>query len=250
LSSSATSLEITSMLRTMRLSGELIAFITERRDEWPLFGKKNSHLYRQQLVTMMTTAGLSPESRTMVYFFFAVIKNQPKVLKAMDSMPQDIKILAWFSQTRDFIATRVTQYVSSAERQKKFPAVNIPSTNPGLDIMLWCLMTRDNQRTLENLKDRTTFCQLALNDEMQSMAKEGYRKFWDQTVKGSLNPDASVMNLPRPMMREEYYVNPASDRYPLISEGMAVLPPATRESGYTRNEVETYLRSFDTGRRS
>lgn len=234
-------------MTAMKLSEDLVSFIKERRDSWLVFGKKNSHLYREQLMKMMSDAGLSAKGKVMVYFFFAVIKNQPRVLKAMDSMPEEVKVYSWFSEVRDFVGLRVTQYVSSAERQKKFPAVNIPGTNPGLDILLWCLMTRDSSRTLANLKDRVTFSQLALNDAMQTLAKEGYRKFWDVTVKGSLNPDAVTMNLPAPRMREDYYSNPASDKYPLLNQDLSILAPSTRESGYTQTELETYLRQFDLG---
>lgn len=247
MSLSAVSSELTQVMSTMRLSEELVEFITARRDTWTIFGKKNSHLYRQQLMTMMTNSGLSPEAKVMVYFFFAVIKNQARIVKALDAMPQDVKLMRWFSQTRDFIAVRVYQYVSSAERQGKFPGVNIPGTNPGLDILLWCLMTRNEDRTLDILKDRTTFCQIALNDEMQTLAKEGYRKFWDVTVKGTQNPDAITMNLPSPQMREEYYRNPASDRYPLLDRQLRPVEQLSRESGYNRVEVERYLRAFDVG---
>lgn len=250
MSFSATSSDLLEVMKTMKLDQSLISFIKERKDEWGMFGKKNSHLYREQLMNMMRDAGLSAEAKLMVYFFFSVIKNQPRVLKAMDAFSQDIKMLVWFSQARDFIATKVTQYVSSAERQKKFPAVNIPPTNPGLDILLWCLMTKDELRTLDNLKDRTTFCQLALNNEMQSLAKEGYQKFWNETVKGSQNPDAVTMNLPTPRMREEFYANPASDRYPLIDISLKPLPPSTKETGYTRLEIITYLESFESARTS
>lgn len=247
MSFSAISADLVEVMKTMKLDQSMVDFIKERRDEWPIFGKKNSHLYRAQLMKMMSDSGLTAEAKVMVYFFFAVIKNQSKVVKAMDNMPPDVKMLTWFSQARDFIGTRVTQYVSSADKMKKFPAVNVPSTNPGLDILFWCLMTRDADRTLDNLKDRTTFCQLALNNEMQALAKTGYEKFWNETVRGSLNPDAVTMNLPVPKMREEYYANPASDKYPLVNLELSTLPPSTKETGYNRLEIDTYLRSFNTG---
>lgn len=237
--------ELMEQMKLMRLSDELRDFIVTERKSWPVFGKKNSHLYRAELVEAFSKAGLSPEAKSMVYFFSAVIKNKDRVIKAMDNMKEDTKMKTWFSPTRDFFATKVAQYVTQAQRQQKFPMVNIPSTNPGLDILLWCYYTEDKNRTLENLKDRTTFSQLKLNDEMQALAKEGYRKYWDKTVKGTRNPDAKVDNLPAPMMREEYYANPASDEYPLINKDLTTKTLSTNESGYTRKEILDYLRSFD-----
>lgn len=242
---SAISADLTKTMKLMRMSKEVEDFIVERREEWPVFGKKNSHLYREQLMESMESAGLGREAKLMVYFFFSVIKNQPRVLKAMDRMPEEVKLLTWFSQVRDFIGTKVVQYVTQAERTRKFPAVNIPSTNPGLDILLWCIATKDSDRTVENLKIRTTFCQLKLNDDMQAVAKEGYTEYWNVIVRGSNNPDAASMNLPVPQMREEYYRNPASDEYPLLKKDLTVLDAMTNQTGYTRREITSYLRSFD-----
>jgi hypothetical protein len=242
---SEVSAEITEVVKNFRLSEELKEFIKKNADIWPNFGKKNSHLYRDLLMKMMLEAGMSMEAKVMVYFFMAVIKNVDRVKKAMDNMSEEVKGKAWFSQVRDFYGTKITQYVTQADRQKKFPAVNIPATNPGLDIMFHCLMLKKEDRTLENLKFRVTFCQLALNDELQGMAKEGYRKFWDETVRGSNNPDAITMNLPQPRMREEYYINPASDKYPLLDKNLKVVVPTSNESGYTRQELLAYLSSFD-----
>lgn len=242
---SSISAEIAAVVLNMRLSDELVKFVKDRENIWPVFGKKNSHLYRTQLMGLMLSAGMKPESKVMVYFFMAVIKNVTRVIKAMDSMEDTVKTLTWFSEVRDFFGTRVVQYVTQAERQRKFPAVNIPSTNPGLDILFWCMMTKDSLRTLENLKERTTFCQLALNDEMQTLAKRGYENYWNNVVKSSRNPDHVSMQLPAPQMREDYYLNPASDKYPLLSKNMTVIEPATNQSGYTRLEIERYLISFN-----
>lgn len=237
--------EIGEVVKLMRITPELIQFIEERKSVWPVFGKKNSHLYRTQLMEMMTTSGLGMEAKAMVYFFMAVIKNVDRVKKAMDMMDDTIKSKAWFSQTRDFFGTKVVQYVTQAEKTKKFPAVNIPSTNPGLDIMFWCLMTKKEERTLENLKTRTTFCQIALNDELQTLAKSGYADYWTNVVKTSKNPDAATLNLPAPAMREDYYKNPANDKYPLLNKNMTVVLRQTNESGYTRADLIRYLDTFN-----
>jgi hypothetical protein len=239
-----TAFEVAEALSMLSMSIELKNYIESKTAEWTNFGKMNSHIYRAMLMRMMAESGLTQEAKFMVFFFFSVIKNQPRILKAMDQMTAEEKAKPWFSATRDFIATKITQYVSAMNKTKKFPAVNIPGCNPGLDILNWCLITPKNDRTVEVLKDRTTFCQLNLNDEMQTLAKVGYENYWNNIVKGTKNPDKESQTLEEPKMREEYYLNPASDKYNLIGVDLKEIPPMTNQSGYTRDELVRYMASI------
>jgi hypothetical protein len=245
MSFSAISADLEEIMKTLSFTEELSTFIVSRIEDWPNFGKKNSHLYRKQLYEMMQASGMTGEAKLAVHFFMAVIKNSRRAVKAMDMMSDELKQKSWFSGTRDFLATKCAQYVTVAEREKKFPAVNIPGTNPGLDIMFWCMITKDKDRTLDNLKERVTFCQIALNDEMQGIAKQGYQNYWDNVVKGTKNPDIQNTRIEEPRMREEYYANPASDRYPLLNLELKVVPITTGESGYNRKDIIDYLASFN-----
>lgn len=235
---------VTNALSSVAMDNNMRTLIESNRQVWEYFGKMNSHLYRNQLFTSMLDSNLSAEAKFMVFVFFAAIKNKDRVLKHMDLMDEDMKSAAWFAPVRAFIATKVVQYVTQAEKSKKFPAVNIPSSMPGFDILAWCLITTKENRTLENLFMRTTASQLTLNPVMQSRAKEGYAKYWNEIVKGSRNPDSPEA----PKMREEYYANSESDKYMLITfrnEKFVEVKPNDTTSGYGENELKTYLSSFN-----
>jgi hypothetical protein len=227
-------------LKVMALSKSLVQWISVNQGAWATFGKMNSHIYREMLMERMDARKLSPESRMMVYFFCAVIKNKARITKAMDRMPEEVKQDAWFYPTRDFINTDTEQYVTKAERMKKFPLVNIPGTNPGLDILFAMMILREEERTVEKMKERTTFAQMNLAADMQTLAKQGYENYWNNVVKGTKNDDKPEA----PMMREDYYKNPESDKYNLVDINMNQVKPAVMNTGYTRVELENYLKKM------
>jgi hypothetical protein len=209
---------------------------------WLNFGKMNSHLYRAQLFEIFEKRRMSTTAITMTYFFATVIKNKSRILKAMETLPSEVKSEEWFYQVKDFYSTATEQYVTKAEKAKKYPVVNIPNTNPGLDIMLFLLMSDISLRTLDNIKDRVTFSQINLAADMQTLAKSGYEKFWNETVKGTKNDDKPE----EPRMREEYYKNPASDKYNLVNLDLSQYKPKDKNLGFTREEISLYLTKFNT----
>jgi len=229
-------------LNMMALSKSLADFISVNKSVWVNFGKMNSHLYRAQLMSIFESRKMSPTAITMTYFFACVIKSKPRILKAMETLPEEIKSEEWFYQVKDFYSTATEQYVTRAEKTKKYPVVNIPNTNPGLDIMLYLLMSEETDRTLANLKDRVTFTQINLAPDMQTLAKSGYEKFWNETVKGTKNEDKPE----EPKMREEYYKNPAGDKYSLVNLNLSIFPPKDKNTGFTREEIDAYLKKFNT----
>jgi len=238
LSFSATSSDLLEVMKTMKLDQSLISFIKERKDEWGMFGKKNSHLYREQLMNMMRDAGLSAEAKLMVYFFFSVIKNQPRVLKELNNMSADVKAEAWYNPTKDFIASHVTQYVTSTVGNNKMPAVNIPSCNPGLDILVFSLITNPADQTIEKVRTRTTFTQLDLDSGAQAEAKKGYAEYWDNIVKGTKNETKTEA----PKMREDYYNTIAGDRYKLLDINLKEIDAPS--GGYTKDFVLKYFKDI------
>lgn len=231
--------EVIKSLEVMTLSKNLMDFIEVNKNLWNTFGKMNSHLYRKILMESMEASKLTSEEKIMVFFFASVIKSQPRILKAMDNMPAELKGSNWFYGVKNFFDTKTTQYVSAANRNKKFPVVNIPNCNPGLDILFYCLMTKKEDRSIETLKLRPTFSQINLETSVQTRAKEGYEMYWNNIVKGSKNED----KLEKPQMREEYYQNPASDKYPLLTRDLKIYSVTNNNVGYTMAEVETYLAS-------
>lgn len=206
----------------LRLALTRVSFSQRLLDElaevdWTSFGKMNSHIYRKLLMERFAKANLTSEEVFMIYFLFSAVKNQERVLDGLDTMSDDMKALAWFSKVRAFVDSNLTQYVSAKKKTKKFPAVNIPVTFPGLDLLCWAIWVPSSSWSLTEMYRRTTTSQLDLDDMAQSRAKEGYAYFWNEIVVGTKNPDAKDLKLPAPAMREEYYKNSANDKYPLIS---------------------------------
>lgn len=236
---------VTDALATLAMDQELITYLLSKREEWEMFGKMNSHMYRTILMKSMEDSKLDGEQRFMVFFLFSVIKNRDRVMKAMDAMETNDKSKSWFAPVLNFINNKLTQYVSDVTKSKKFPAVNIPNCNPGLDVLVWCLITHPNQRTLWDLACRPTFSQLHLGGVMQDFAKEGYKHFWDAVVKQTKNPDAATMKLPEPKFREEYYANSVNDRYRLVDLNLKELEPADPALGYSEKEVLDYIKGID-----
>jgi len=237
----ASSITVTEALGRLELSQDLKKYIKERQATWEVFGKMNSHMYRARLMKMMAAAGLDPQSQFMVFFMFSVIKSQKRVLEAMDVMdPVDMQ-QPWFAKVRGFISTQVTQYVSDVNRNKKFPAVNIPTCNPGLDVLIYCMITPPDNRSFYDLTVRPTFSQLKLSDSVQVDAKEGVKEYWNNVVTGTKNPDAKTMSLPAPEYREEFYANSAKDEYLLVSEDLVEIPPEAPFTHYAHEDIFEYM---------
>lgn len=242
-----TMMSVKEALARLSKSEELQAYIISKREMWSTFGKMNSHLYRAILMKRMAEAALSSESQFMVFFLFSVIKNRDRVLRAMESMEPVDQAQLWFTPVRSFITTHVTQYVSDVVRSKKFPAVNIPNCNPGLDVLVYCLITDPNDRTLEDLFNRPTSSQLFLDDEAQACAKLGYKRYWDTIVNGTKNPDAAAANskLEAPQFREEFYASSAGDKYKLVDLNLVEIDTPTEVTGYSLEKLKEYMISID-----
>jgi hypothetical protein len=239
---------VSDTLSEMTMSVPLVNYLVSKREMWSTFGKMNSHLYRKRLMDKMKTKKLAPESMLMIWAMASVIKSQPRIIQAMDDTPEPERFAkpeVWFA-VKDFFQTECTQYVSASKKNKKFPVVNIPTTMPGLDILFFCLTTENEERTMENLKIRPTFSQMFLQADVQTVAKEGYAIFWNSIIKGTRNED----KVEKPEMREEYYRNSEADKYVLLSldpkAKIIPFPMTLVDKGYSREEVETYLRIFDT----
>lgn len=232
---------ISEALALLKVNVEDMRELSEQTDLWLTFGKMNSSLYRKELMERMARAALSAKEKFMVYFLFSVIKSQPRVLKALDSLED--KSMEWFVKVRAFVDSQLCQYVSQAASTRKFPAVNIPSTNPALDVLCFVVATDFESVTLDNLFKRPTTSQLNLDDVCQAKAKEGYQFYWESIVKGSKNPEAKDKNLEAPKMREEYYENPAADKYNLISVRFVELRGSASGGAFTEEDLENYLTS-------
>lgn len=120
-------ISVADTLARLSMSETMQDYILNRRELWATFGKMNSHLNRKILMKRMEAAQLSPESKLMIFFLFAVNRNRDSVLRAMEAMDPMVQSEPWFKPVRNFITTHLTQYVSDVARSKKFPAAMIPT---------------------------------------------------------------------------------------------------------------------------
>lgn len=230
---------VQSTLAKMSLPASIKSYITSNKSMWENFGKMTSHIYRKKLMDKMDQANMSKEARLMVFFFFSVIKNQPRVIQTLKDMPEADKNQTWYTEVYSFINNQICQYVTQARTSGKFPAVNIPTCNPGLDILFFTLMVKDSEKNIDILKNRTTFSQLRLNSEMQTTAKSGYDYYWNTIVQGTKNQDNKGPNAEEPKSREEYYNTGAKDSYLLLDDTLKEIQAP--DGGYTRANIESYL---------
>lgn len=238
---------VANALGSVSINQKMIEYFKGKQEDWKFFGKMDSHLYRQQLFSKMEEKKLDPEAMMLVYAMASIIKSQPRIIQAMVDMPESERFSSpgvWFA-VRNFFDTECVQYVSAAKKNKKFPVVNIPNTMPGLDILWFCLCTENSERTLDKLKIRPTFTQMDLQEDMQTVAKEGYEIFWTKIVRGSRNPD----RVDPPAMRQEFYETSAGDKYKLVrltkDNRMENLIGTGRNGSYQRKDIEDYLMSFN-----
>jgi hypothetical protein len=242
-----TGVGVANSLSEVSITPELVEYLKKRREDWKTFGKMDSHLYRGWLFREMESSQLSGEAKMLVYAMACIIKSQPRIVQAMKDTPETEQYGGqgvWFA-VRNFFDTKCTQYVTKSRKEKKFPVVNIPNTLPGLDILMWCLTSTDEDRTMENLARRPTFTQVHLTEEAQTLAKQGYEYYWTRIIKGTKNDD----KVEKPGMNEDFYNTASKDMYRLYmldrNGRVQEYPSTNTDRSYSSEMVRNYLRSFE-----
>jgi len=226
-------------LDKISISQALVTYIRDKKDIWPTFGKKNSHLLRAQLFRMYEAAGLSSEEIFMIHFFFAVIKNRDRVKQAMENMEQEDKAKKWYKKVYDFIDKKLVQYVSQ-EKNGKFAVVHLPTTMPGLDLLCTALTMEKDTEDLSEIIGKQTFAQLDLDDDLQAKNKTAQIEFWNNTVKTTRNPDQSAQKVG---FVEDFYNTSAGDTYFLVTIDGKEVEPDNLGTGYTEQEIYTWFKT-------
>jgi len=209
------------------------------------FGTRNSAVYREMLFNMFkgTKMSADPTSIFFLYYMASIIKNRNRIVQSWDSLPETLRTKDWARETRTFIANKCVQYTKE-ETAGKFSFVHVPMTNPGIDILCWCLWASEEDRTVENFFKRTTSVQLRLNKECQLRAMEGYKFYWLETVNGTRNTrldrNDSIIETRENWL--QYYQTSASDGYHLVDQDFKEIPAPV--GGYTIADIETFLGYF------
>jgi len=184
---------------------------------------------------------LTPEAKFMVYFFFAMIKNRSRVLNSFDELPEDFKNMPPVQAAKTFITENMVQYTSQ-ESSKKFAAVHLPTTMPGLDLVGTALVCEGTIDELQNIiYTKQTFGQIHLDDKLQAINRAAQKMFWDSVVKTSHNQARDSKQVKEEFkFHENYYNTSAADKYLLINVYNEEIQPKDRSVGYTEEEVKKW----------
>jgi len=224
-------------LNAMSLTVEFKKYVVDNRVLWSTFGKMDSHLYRKKLMKLMEAAKLTQEQKLVVHFLFSVVKKKSRVIDGLAGLSADTQKMSWFEPVKSFISGTIVDYNVSAKTPDKFPGTHVPTTNPGLDMMLWRLSTDPKDRTLDAFFIRTTSVQLHLAPESQAKAKLGYKSYWDDVVKGTKNSVKTEDS----KYREDYYNTSAGDTYLLVDDNLKEVKPKNSKVGYTLEEITNWM---------
>jgi hypothetical protein len=232
-------------LKSVSVSSSTLKVLTDDLEIWDVFGKKDSHKLRAKLFKLFSAAKLDNETIFTVYFFFATIKNRNRVLASFEELPDDIKSISSVKGAIKFISEVMVQYTSE-ETSKRFAAVHLPTTMPGLDLLATALITENTMDAyVNNIVNKQTFAQININSELQAINKAAQENFWNNIVKSSRNEARSSKRVTEDLkFNENYYKTSANDKYLLLDINMNEVVPADTALGYTKEEVTTWFQKI------
>jgi hypothetical protein len=234
---------ISEHLKQVSVTPESLSLIEDGADIWDMFGKKNSHLLRAKLFKLFADKKVPGDSILMIFFFFAVIKNKTRVLNSFDELPDTMKANSSTIKAKEFIQDSLVQYTTQ-ETAKKFAVVHLPTTSPGLDIMLTALICQETEIEAK-IYSKQTFAQLNLNDELQAINKTQQTMFWNNTVKSSKNEARKNKGVTEDLkFHEDYYNTSAADKYLLVDLNLKEVNPSAPEVGYTKADILAWYKTL------
>jgi ribosomal protein S15P/S13E len=226
-------------LTKLNLSAEAAKAIQDKTDIWETFGKKNSNLLRAKLFKLFDAENMSKEARMMIFVLFAAIKNLKRVKEHLENLPDDITSLKEMAEARSFMDRRLVQYVTQ-ENPTKFAVVHLPTTMPGLDLLLTAMMNDyDDDFPTEELIPKMTFTQMDINEDLQLANKNAQMEFWNETVTTSNNPNQDIYRQNKGF-NLKFYNTAASDKYDFLNPDMTVFK--TPKTGMTEELLEEWYR--------
>jgi hypothetical protein len=239
---SASVLSVADAIKELALSKSNWNILTAQEDIWATFGKKDSHMLRAKLFKIIREEKLDKDGVLFMFLLFAAIKNHGRVLEHMENLPENVKGLAHFKTTKDFISKRLVQYVYQ-ETYTKFAVVHLPTTMPGLDIYLTAKMFKKSDDNLNVLIGKQTFSQLNLDTDLQNKNKAAQMNFWNNIVKESKNPNPDQKGKKIGFV-EDFYKTAASDKYLLLDDKLAEVQPSDISLGYTQADLKKWYDSL------
>jgi hypothetical protein len=232
-------------LKEVQVDGAILKAITDEEINWNMFGKKDSHLHRAKLFKMFRDKKATPHTIFMIFFLFSVIKNKARVLESIDNLPESVKTMKALLDAKEFIKDNIVQYTSQ-ESSKTFAAVHLPTTMPGLDLLVTAIAMMNLADVVTNyIIPKQTFAQIKINGALQEENKAAQRNFWDNVVRSSKNTARQAKTVTDELkFHEDYYNTSATDTYLLIDLDMKEVEPKDSKAGYTKDEIQTWFNNI------
>jgi hypothetical protein len=238
---------VSSALKELKVDDGSINDFTKDPNIWLNFGKRDSHTLRAKLFKLFRENKLSEEAKTIVFFFFSVIKNKDRVLSAVETLPDEIKANSSVTEAVGFIRSKLVQYTTQ-ENNNNFAVVHLPTTMPGLDIMLNSLLldpSNPDYALDDVLIKKATFAQLWVGSDLQATNKSHQKHFWDNVVVTSRNSARTGQNtMEKLQFHEAYYETSSKDTYKLITLDKKEVDPKDMKIGYTRQEFLDWFKNL------
>jgi len=235
---------VTQALATLNISKDVLNVIQNRDDVWDTFGKKNSHLLRAKLFKLFDSENMSQGARIMIFILFSAIKNVGRVKEHLDNLPDDIKALKELAEAKNFIDKRLVQYTTQ-ENLQKFAVVHLPTTMPGLDILLMAIMYEYNESFLmEDIVGKQTFAQMDIDADLQKINEEYQKEFWNEVVTTSKNPNQDAYRQNKGF-NQKFYDTSKNDQYEFLNADLSIYK--TPKGGMTEDELHKWYNKVKGG---
>lgn len=232
---------VSEALQKLNFSPEMLKVIQNRNDVWENFGKSNSHLLRAKLFKLFDSENMSQQARMAIFMLFSAIKNLKRVKEHLDNLPDEIKALKEIAEARVFMDKRLVQYTTQ-ENMQKFAVVHLPTTMPGLDILLHAMMFEYDMSTLkEDIIGKMTFTQMNIDDDLQAENKYFQEQFWNNQVTTSNNPNQDAYRQNKGF-NLKFYETSAADKYDFLNTDLTVFKPTSERDGMTQQDLERWYK--------
>ena len=115
----------------------------------------------------------------------------------------------WYRNVRRFFNERICQYTFQ-EKEITFATVHITSSLPFISSRIWLQMAQRGDNTVKGFVSNQWAAQINLDENLMQEQHKWEVTFWEDTIKrGGQNYDLGF--------HEKFWVNKASDKYPLIN---------------------------------
>jgi len=249
MSSGVASFDLTKVINGMIPSKELVKFLSDNRGAFVDFGKKNSHILREKLHNLMEKADLDKDARFMLHFFASLMKRKGRMLDGLTKLEDTIGEEPWFDPLNTFINDYLVDFPDE-ETHNNFALIHLPATNPPMMMMCWVLANLKENLTFDSFLEQQVSAQLHLNKEVQALQKEKMRFFWEKVVVRTTRrervKDFQKAKDQGRSFDEQIYANQEADKYILINHNFKAVNPSNMDEGYSKEDIENYIRSFGT----